>query len=86
VLPCRAVVQDDCPTRKERGDFPGASARWFLPESVAQLRIRRAALRVAQLPLINRYVAGILAGKSSALVADLHPSEIPLSDIRRVTH
>ncbi|MDQ3886989.1 MAG: FAD-dependent monooxygenase [Actinomycetota bacterium] len=61
----RPVVED----KQQAGR---AAARWFLPTSVLQLRIRRAALRMMRLPVINRYVAAILAGKSTALITNLH--------------
>ncbi len=51
-----------------------AAARWFLPESRLQLWIRRMALRAARLPVVNRYVGTTLAGKSTALIANLHPA------------
>lgn len=47
-----------------------AAARWFLPTSALQLRIRRATLRMARLPVVDRYVAALLAGKSTALIRD----------------
>ncbi|MEV6603008.1 FAD-dependent monooxygenase [Kutzneria sp. NPDC051319] len=56
------------PITEEKQQTARAGARWFLPESVIQLRIRRAALKAARLPLVNRFVAGALAGKSSALI------------------
>lgn len=56
-------------TEKQRVARRGA--RWFLPTSPAQLRVRRAVLRLARVPLIDRYVAGVLAGKSSALITGL---------------
>ncbi|MEQ7004976.1 FAD-dependent oxidoreductase [Actinopolymorpha sp. B17G11] len=47
------------------------SVRWFLPRSALQLRMRRAILRLARLPLLDRYVAGSIAGKSTAVVTRL---------------
>lgn len=47
------------------------AARWFLPESALQLWIRRAALRLAWLPVINRFVGATLAGKSTAVIKNL---------------
>ncbi|MFE0812767.1 FAD-dependent monooxygenase [Streptomyces sp. NPDC058794] len=47
------------------------AACWFLPASQFQLRLRRTALRLARLPVVDRYVAGALAGKSSALIRNL---------------
>ncbi|GAB3408268.1 Rossmann-fold NAD(P)-binding domain-containing protein [Flindersiella endophytica] len=48
-----------------------SGARWFLPESRRQLLVRRAALRVAGLPGLNRYVTGAVLGKSTALIDEL---------------
>lgn len=45
--------------------------KWFLPASTRQLRIRRAVLRLARLPVVDRYVAAALAGKSTAVIAKL---------------
>ncbi|UQA92207.1 FAD-dependent monooxygenase [Streptomyces halobius] len=56
------------PVTEERQKAGRTSARWFLPESALQLRVRRAALRMARLPMINRYVAATLAGRSTALI------------------
>ncbi|HEX2299614.1 MAG TPA: FAD-dependent monooxygenase [Pseudonocardiaceae bacterium] len=59
------------PVAEEKQRAGRAGARWFLPETVVQLRVRRAVLRLAGLPVINRYVAAILAGKSTALIKNL---------------
>jgi hypothetical protein len=59
------------PIAEEKQQTARSGARWFLPESPAQLRIRRAALKAARLPLVNRFVAGALAGKSSALIKNM---------------
>lgn len=56
-------------TEKQRVARDGT--RWFVPASTTQLRVRRAALRLARLPVLDRYVAGALAGKSSAVVTNL---------------
>ena len=45
--------------------------RWFLPGSRTDLRIRRAALRLAGLPGVDRVVVGAVAGPSSGLVREL---------------
>lgn len=47
------------------------AARFFLPGSRAQLWMRHALLRAARLPVIKRYVAAVLAGKSTALIKNL---------------
>ena len=59
------------PLAEEKQRVGRAGAGWFLPASTTQLRIRRIALRAARLPLIDRYVAGVLAGKSTALIKNL---------------
>jgi 2-polyprenyl-6-methoxyphenol hydroxylase-like FAD-dependent oxidoreductase len=63
------------PIAEEKQKVGRAGARWFLPESTLQLRIRRAALGMARLPVINRYVAAMIAGKSTALITNLHHAE-----------
>ncbi|MBF6066134.1 FAD-dependent monooxygenase [Nocardia terpenica] len=45
--------------------------RWFLPHSRLELITRRIALRLAGLPLVNRYLARITAGKPSHVIAQL---------------
>jgi 2-polyprenyl-6-methoxyphenol hydroxylase-like FAD-dependent oxidoreductase len=59
------------PVAEERQKTGRGAARWFLPESAFRLWIRRAALRLAWLPVINRFVAATLAGKSAALIKNL---------------
>ncbi|GAB3878106.1 hypothetical protein GCM10029964_028280 [Kibdelosporangium lantanae] len=59
------------PVAEEKQRVGRSGARWFLPASPFQLRVRRAALRAARLPVVNRYVAGVLAGKSTGLIANL---------------
>lgn len=44
------------------------AVRWFLPRTGTQLLLRRAALRVARIPVFTRYVAGAVTGKASGLV------------------
>lgn len=65
------------PVVEEKQKVARARARWFLPASAAQLRVRRAALRMTRLPVIDRYVAAVLAGKSTALIASLHQAGSP---------
>ena len=48
-----------------------SGARWFLPSSAWQLWVRRAVLRMARLPGIDRVVAATLVGKPSTLVTSL---------------
>ncbi|MGH3622859.1 MAG: FAD-dependent monooxygenase [Sciscionella sp.] len=59
------------PVAEEKQQVGRSGARWFLPESALQLRIRRAVLRLTRLPGINRYVAAALTGKSTALIPNL---------------
>ena len=59
------------PVAEEKQKTGRGAARWFLPESALQLRIRRAALQLAWLPVINRFVGAMLAGKSTALIRNL---------------
>ncbi|MER6791881.1 FAD-dependent monooxygenase, partial [Amycolatopsis mediterranei] len=59
------------PVVTEKQDVARRSARWFLPATPFQLVVRRTVLRLARLPLLDRYVATVLAGKPTALVADL---------------
>jgi 2-polyprenyl-6-methoxyphenol hydroxylase-like FAD-dependent oxidoreductase len=73
------------PVAEEKQKVGRAGARWFLPESQLQLRIRHVALRLAKLPFVDRVLAGAIAGKSSALITNLHkagglsrPSDVPL--------
>jgi 2-polyprenyl-6-methoxyphenol hydroxylase-like FAD-dependent oxidoreductase len=56
------------PVAEERQRTGRAAARWFLPESTTKLFIRRVALRMAWLPVINRFVASTLTGKASPLI------------------
>jgi hypothetical protein len=56
------------PVAEEKQKTGRGAARWFLPESAVQLRIRRAALQLAWLPVINRFVGATLAGKPTALI------------------
>jgi 2-polyprenyl-6-methoxyphenol hydroxylase-like FAD-dependent oxidoreductase len=60
------------PVAEEKQKTGRGAAQWFLPESALQLLIRRAALRFARLPVMNRFVGATLAGKSTALIKNLH--------------
>ncbi|MGH3812118.1 MAG: hypothetical protein ACRDUV_06640 [Pseudonocardiaceae bacterium] len=59
------------PIVAEKQKLARHSARWFLPETAFQLRIRRIAMRLGRLPGVDRYIAGIVAGKSTALITNL---------------
>ncbi len=62
------------PVAEEKQRTGRAGARWFLPESAAQLRVRRMMLRMTRLPVIDRIVAGTVSGKSTALIRNLRTS------------
>ena len=51
-----------------------SGVRWFLPASTRELRIRRAALKLGRLPLVDRWVGGVIAGKSTGLIHQLRAS------------
>jgi 2-polyprenyl-6-methoxyphenol hydroxylase-like FAD-dependent oxidoreductase len=56
----------------EKQQVARSGVRWFLPSTRGQLRVRRTALALARLPVVDRYVAGALIGKSSAVITNLH--------------
>jgi 2-polyprenyl-6-methoxyphenol hydroxylase-like FAD-dependent oxidoreductase len=60
------------PVAEEKQRVGRAGARRFLPETARQLRLRRAVLRMARLPVIDRYVAASLTGKPTTLISNLH--------------
>jgi 2-polyprenyl-6-methoxyphenol hydroxylase-like FAD-dependent oxidoreductase len=60
------------PVVAEKQTIGRAGARWSLPETATQLRIRRAALRIARLPGLDRYLAALVVGKPTALITGLH--------------
>lgn len=60
------------PVADEKQRAGRAAARWFLPATPAQLRVRRAALWLARLPVLDRLVASVVGGKSTALIRELH--------------
>jgi 2-polyprenyl-6-methoxyphenol hydroxylase-like FAD-dependent oxidoreductase len=59
------------PVVTEKQEVARRGARWFLPTSKAQLRLRRAMLHLARLPLLDRVVVSALAGKPTALITNL---------------
>jgi 2-polyprenyl-6-methoxyphenol hydroxylase-like FAD-dependent oxidoreductase len=59
------------PLTTEKQRVARSGTRWFLPATPGQLRIRRAALALARLPIVDRYVASALVGKSSAVITNL---------------
>ncbi|MEV4014883.1 hypothetical protein AB0J35_30720 [Nonomuraea angiospora] len=56
---------------------------WFIPATARQLRLRRAALKLARLPVIDRYVAGALVGKSTAIITNLRTTGSQVSGFSR---
>jgi 2-polyprenyl-6-methoxyphenol hydroxylase-like FAD-dependent oxidoreductase len=70
------------PVAEEKQDTGRSAARWFLPESPFLLWIRRAALRLAWLPVINRFVGGALAGKPTTLINNLRKESTPCGSSR----
>lgn len=66
------------PVAEEKQQVGRSGARWFLPNSASQLAIRRLALRLIRLPVINRLGAAALTGKSTALITNLgNPTALP---------
>lgn len=55
------------PVVEEKQQVARRGTRWFLPESGARLRARRAAMRMARLPGVDRLVAGAVVGKPTEL-------------------
>ncbi|WP_116199678.1 FAD-dependent monooxygenase [Amycolatopsis circi] len=62
------------PVAADKQQLARNGARWFLPDSKLQLQLRRLALKLARLPGVDRFVAGSLTGKSTALITNLHHS------------
>lgn len=63
------------PVAEDKQQVGRSAARWFLPASKMQLRVRRAALLLARVPLVDRYVATTLAGKSTAVIKELREND-----------
>jgi 2-polyprenyl-6-methoxyphenol hydroxylase-like FAD-dependent oxidoreductase len=57
------------PIAEEKQKVGRAGGRWFLPKSDLELWVRRASLRMAGLPLVNRAIAKVLAGKANGVIA-----------------
>ena len=51
------------PVAEDRQASGRAAARWFLPRTHAELWVRRAALKVAALPVVNRALGAFLSGR-----------------------
>jgi 2-polyprenyl-6-methoxyphenol hydroxylase-like FAD-dependent oxidoreductase len=56
------------PVAEEKQRVAVKAVRWFLPHTRTQLRIRRAALTLARIPVFTRYVAGAVTGKAANLL------------------
>ena len=52
------------PVAEEKQRVAVKAVRWFLPHTRTQLRIRRAALTLARIPVFTRYVAGAVTGEA----------------------
>lgn len=59
------------PLVEEKQRVGRAGARWFLPATAWELRLRRTALRAMRLPGLNRLAASLVTGKSSAMITNL---------------
>lgn len=44
--------------------------RWFLPHTRLELIVRRTALRLASLPLVDHYLAKVTTGRPSHVIAE----------------
>ena len=56
------------PVAEEKQRMAVKATRWFLPHTRTQLRVRRAALHLARIPVFTRYVAGAVTGKAANLI------------------
>jgi deazaflavin-dependent oxidoreductase (nitroreductase family) len=56
------------PVAEEKQQVAVKAARWFLPRTRTQLLVRRAALTLARIPVVTRYVTGAVTGKAANLV------------------
>ncbi|MBP2325076.1 2-polyprenyl-6-methoxyphenol hydroxylase-like FAD-dependent oxidoreductase [Kibdelosporangium banguiense] len=63
------------PVAEEKQKTGRGSARWFAPRSTVDLQIRRASMRMVNLPVINRRLVARLAGKPNNLITTLTQSE-----------
>ncbi|BBX73235.1 FAD-dependent oxidoreductase [Mycobacterium shinjukuense] len=68
------------PVAEEKQKSGRDAAHWFLPASSSQLWIRRAALRLAWLPVVNRYLSAALVGEPTAVIAMLRRGSEDSSD------
>ncbi|HEY3692898.1 MAG TPA: FAD-dependent oxidoreductase [Pseudonocardiaceae bacterium] len=61
----RPVVEDKQQTARK-------AARWFCPEAAWQLRVRRVAMKLSNVPGISRLVTATVTGKSATTIKELH--------------
>jgi len=61
------------PVAEEKQRIGRKAARWFLPRSPMELRLRRAMLAMSAVPGVNRLIAASLAGKQTAVIKQLSP-------------
>jgi 2-polyprenyl-6-methoxyphenol hydroxylase-like FAD-dependent oxidoreductase len=59
------------PLTTDRQAVGRRTARWFLPSSWTQVRVRRTALRLGHVPGVGRLIVSTVAGKPSAVVTQL---------------
>lgn len=72
------------PLVEERQRGARSMVRWFLPKSPAELRVRRVALKLVRMPGADRYIAGLLAGKPAAIIAELGArTSVPTTPVPR---
>ncbi|MBO8186514.1 FAD-dependent monooxygenase [Streptomyces spirodelae] len=55
------------PVAEDKQRVAHQGTRWFLPNSAARLRLRRAAMRLTGLPGVNRLIASTVTGKPAEL-------------------
>lgn len=65
------------PVVEEKQRVGRGAANWFIPQSRTQLWVRRASLRLAGLPVVDRVLAKSLAGKSVGVVENLNRAAGP---------
>ena len=59
------------PVVEEKQHAGRKAARWFLPRSSMELRLRRVMLSLSAVPGVNRLVVGVLAGKQTTVIRQL---------------
>jgi 2-polyprenyl-6-methoxyphenol hydroxylase-like FAD-dependent oxidoreductase len=59
------------PIATDRQEVGRRAARWFLPDSQRQVRLRRVVLKLTRLPWLDRALVGSIAGKPTTVVSRL---------------